>query len=224
MVILCDFDDTAADGNVATLLLEAFSKQLLTTIQPQWRDFRQQYVDAEISLAEYQERAFSGLSATRAEQFAYVQANAKLRHGFPALASYCLTNDIELAIVSHGLDYYIEALLDKEHLDHIPIFSVETAMSPAGEATYSYRYTREECPWQPGNCKCSLLDGYRARGHKVIYAGDGIADTCPGRKADFVFARDRLLRFCQAEGIPHRELTDFIVLLDYLKEQGKEGS
>lgn len=224
MVILCDFDDTAADRNVATLLFDAFPKQPLTESTPHWRSLHKQYLNAEITLAEYQENAFAGLNASRSEQTAYVQANADLRPGFHALAGYCALNGIELAIVSHGLDRYVRALLEKEDLGHIPVHAVETGVSITGQETFTYRYAQDECPWSPGNCKCLLVDEYKERGHCVIYAGDGLSDTCPARKADFVFARDGLLSFCQAQNIPHRELTDFYVLLDYLEHQNKEIS
>jgi 2-hydroxy-3-keto-5-methylthiopentenyl-1-phosphate phosphatase len=224
MVILCDFDDTAADRNVATLLFNAFPKQPLTATAPRWRELHKQYLNAEISLAEYQENAFAGLTATRSEQASYVQQNANLRPGFRELAGYCALKGIELAIVSHGLDYYVQALLEKEDLGHIPAFAVETGVSATGEETYTYRYAQDECPWTPGNCKCYLLDEYKERGHQVIYVGDGLSDTCPARRADFVFARDGLLSFCQAQGIPHQELTDFTVLLAYLEEQDRENS
>jgi 2-hydroxy-3-keto-5-methylthiopentenyl-1-phosphate phosphatase len=69
-----------------------------------------------------------------------------------------------------------------------------------------------------------VLEEYRERGHRVLYAGDGLSDTCPAKHADFVFARDGLLSFCQAQGLPHRELTDFYVVLDYLEEQGREAA
>jgi 2-hydroxy-3-keto-5-methylthiopentenyl-1-phosphate phosphatase len=224
MAILCDFDDTTADRNVATLLLSAFAGEQLAGELPGWQVIRQRFLDSEISLAEYQENAFARLNATRGEQTAYVQANADLRPGFRSLAEYCALNGIALAIVSHGLDYYVRALLEKEDLGHIPVFAVDTEVSETGEQTYSYKYAHAECRWNPGNCKCSLVEEYRERGHSVIYAGDGTSDTCPAGKADFVFARDSLLVFCQDQEIPHRELTDFTVLLDYLEQRDREDS
>ena len=55
-----------------------------------------------------------------------------------------------------------------------------------------------------------------------MFAGDGVSDTCPARKADFVFAKDGLLSYCQQQGLPHLELTDFHVVVDYLKKQSIE--
>ena len=217
MVILCDFDDTVADCNIATLLLDRFHPAPTAGSDPRtWRHLHQRFLDAEISLAEYQEAAFAPLGTERTEQTAFVKAEAALRPGFAELTRYCAEQGIELAIVSHGLDFYIDALLEASGVERVPYFAVETGENE-GRPTFSYRYSDPACDWYPGNCKCSVLESYRERGHQVIYAGDGMSDTCPARRADFVFARDGLLGFCRAHGIPHRELSDFHVLLDYLK-------
>ena len=222
MVILCDFDDTAADRNVATLLLDGLQSTPFSSTTENWRSLHKQFLDSEITLAEYQENAFERLASTRSEQAAYAQKHADLRPGFRELAEYCQEQRIEIAVVSHGLDFYIQALLDKAGLGYIPQFAVQTGEA-AGRTTFTYNFAKDGCPWAPGNCKCYIVEEYRERGHAILYAGDGLSDTCPARKADFVFARDGLLSFCQAYDLPHRELTDFHVVLDFLKEQGPEG-
>ena len=152
-----------------------------------------------------------------------MKQHAALRGGFRELAAYCSANDIELAIVSHGLDFYVEALLENADLKHLPYFAVQTG-ERQGRPTFEYNFAREDCPWSPGNCKCHVVEEYQERGHRVLYAGDGLSDTCPARLADFVFARDGLLSFCQAQGLPHRELEDFHVILDYLVGSGPEAA
>ena len=217
MVILCDFDDTVADRNIATLLLDRFHPAPSSgSTRMDWRDLHQRFRDGEISLSEYQEAAFADLGTDREEQVAYVKEEAALRPGFAELAHYCSDEDIELAIVSHGLDFYIDALLGASGAGRVPFFAVATGERD-GRPTFAYRYSDPACAWYPGNCKCSVLESYRERHRQVIYAGDGISDTCPARRADCVFAREALLSFCRANGIPHRELTDFHVLLDFVK-------
>ena len=224
MVILCDFDDTAADRNVATLLLDAFPKRPFADTSPRWRELHRQYLNAKITLAEYQELAFAGMPVSREEQAAFVREHASLRPGFRELAGYCAVNDIELAIVSHGLDFYIQALLEAADLGHLPVFAVETSDSKTGGTVFAYPFARDECAWAPGNCKCTIVEEYRERGHRVLYAGDGLSDICPAKQADFVFGRDALMHFCKAHDLPHHELTDFNVILDYLEKMGSEGA
>ena len=212
-----------ADRNIATLLLDRFHPSPSSgPTGTSWRDLHRRFLDGEISLADYQATAFADMGTDRTEQVAYVQERAALRPGFADLARYCAGHGIELAIVSHGLDFYIDALLGAAGADGVPFFAVETGERD-GRPTFSYKYADPACDWYPGNCKCSVLESYRERHHKVIYAGDGMSDTCPARRADYVFARGGLLGFCRAHGIPHRELTDFHVVLDYLKAMPAEA-
>jgi 2-hydroxy-3-keto-5-methylthiopentenyl-1-phosphate phosphatase len=213
MFILCDFDDTTATQNVAVLLLERFHPG-------GWRAAADRFRRGEISLAEYQEQAFEGVRAPQEQQAAHVQEAAALRPGFVELAAHCEREGIGLGVVSHGLDYYIRALLDQNGLAHV---GVQAAERVPDSGAYRYRWADPACGWYPGNCKCSAVRAQRQAGHAVLYAGDGASDACPAREADFVFARDALLSVCRAEGIPHRELTDFHVVLDYLRTAPTEA-
>jgi len=215
MIVLCDFDDTAADQNVATLLMNQFTPLDRSGAKLDWQKMHRQFLAKELTLKHYQEVAFSGLHLNRAEQAEYVRQQANLRVGFKELAAFCLEHNIHLAINSYGLDFYVEALLFEQDLNHIPFYSTETTISPKG-TVFSYKFSREGCEaW--GNCKCRVVEGYQAQGHQVIYAGDGISDICPAAKADFVFARSSLLEFCKDWNVEHQALTDFRDMITYLQ-------
>ncbi|MBM3940527.1 MAG: HAD-IB family phosphatase [SAR202 cluster bacterium] len=216
MMILCDFDDTTAEQNVATPLLERY--QPVTVAGMHWSEMRQRFRRSELSLKEYQEYTFEAMGASREAQAQFVRETARLREGFPEMVDYCVERGIGVSIVSHGLDFYVRALLQQAHLAHLPVFAVENGEDMHGRVTFAYRFGDPACDWYHGNCKCHVLEELRERGHQVIYAGDGLSDTCPARKADFVFARAGLLSFCRACNVPHRELTDFHAVVDYLRE------
>ena len=223
MVIVCDFDDTAADQNVAVMLLERFGDGKSPTGHgEEWRHLHQQFLDRRIPLWQYQEYVFSRMSGSREEQAAFVRAHAPLRPGFQELAAFCAEHGVGLAIVSHGLDYYVEAALEEHGLAQVPFYTVETTPVDGGTA-FTYGWTRPGCDWW-GNCKCRVVEGYRAQGHEVVYAADGLSDACPARQADFVFARSHLLGFCRREGIPHQEFSDFYSLIAYLREMHAQGA
>ena len=104
-----------------------------------------------------------------------------------------MSSGIELAVVTYGLDFYVEALLESANLQRLPTYAVGARFSDQG-IDFEYRYTRESCTeW--GNCKCSVVDSYRERGYKVYYAGDGISDYCPARRAG--------LRICHVAASGH---------------------
>ena len=209
LAILSDFDDTAAQQNVAHLLLDRFSKT-------DWRPLLEEFHRGTIKPRDYFEMPFRPITASKHDMQAYVRQTARLRTGFPELAHFCMNGGIELAVVTYGLDFYVEALLETANLQRLPTYAVGARFSDRG-IDFEYGYTREGCTeW--GNCKCSVLDGYRERGYRVYYAGDGISDYCPARRADFVFAKSRLLEMCRKESLPNRELRDFFDVLDYLKQ------
>ena len=206
--ILCDFDDTVAVQNVAEVLLGRFGDGRV-------EQARRMYGDGLISFKEYQERAFGGIEAGLGEMVSYVRAQVTLRTGFREMWHYCQASDIPLAVVTLGLDFYVNALLDREGLSDIPFYAVGTDFTPQG-IEYHYPRAQDGCrSW--GNCKCSVLESYRGRGHPIVYVGDGRSDYCPAPKADVVFARSHLAERCRETGIPFRDFADFRDVLAYLK-------
>ncbi len=212
MVVLCDFDDTAAVQNVALLLIDRF-------LPSEGKELRERIRNKEITLKEYQERAFSLMREDRDTFKRYVREHATLREGFVELVRYCRDHDVTLAIVTLGLDFYVEAVLEKYGLEDVTHYAVQSRFN-GGVISYAYPFTRPECEmW--GMCKCGILEMYRAQGHEIIYVGDAMSDTCPASKADLVFARARLLSYCQEKGIPHRELTSFHDVIAELEHRQK---
>ncbi|PKB65612.1 MAG: hypothetical protein BZY82_08030 [SAR202 cluster bacterium Io17-Chloro-G3] len=200
IVILCDFDETAAQQNVAHLVLNRFGNN-------DWQKLQQQFQAGTIRAKDYFERPFANVTTSKEEMQRHVKDQGVLREGFVELAHICKTRDIYLAIVSHGLDFYVEALLEQAGLEWVPTYAVQTHFNSKG-IQYEYRYTKEDCI-EYGNCKCSIVDWYKKLGKTVYYVGDGISDLCPAQRADVVFARSRLLDECRIQGLPCKELRDF---------------
>jgi 2,3-diketo-5-methylthio-1-phosphopentane phosphatase len=205
LALLVDFDDTAAAQNVAELLLTRFADE-------DWRGIREQFRRGETNLRTYQEDAFATTEASEQEMQEYVRQAGALRGGFLDLVRYCITNDIQVAIASNGLTFYIRALLDEHDVTRdLPVYGVETRGSP-GDADYAYPYATETC-WEWGNCKCLVLQKYRDQGRRVLFAGDGMSDACAAGRADFVYARSKLLEHCRKARIPHQAFEEFTAVL-----------
>ena len=191
--VLTDFDDTAAEQNVAELLLHRFG-------DPTWTDVRARFREGEFTLIEYQEIVFRNILADRATMQDYVKNNANLRPYFRELWDYCQSNDIPLAVVSQGLDFYIEALLEKEGYPRIPVYSVNTNFTQDG-ITYEYRYMRPGHERQ-GNSKGLIVEKYRDQGYYIVYIGDGHSDFEAGEMADLLYAHRTLAEECNRKQIP----------------------
>ena len=203
--VLVDFDDTAAEQNVAQMLLERFG-------DPNWQDVRERFRDGELTLTEYQEITFRNILADRSTMQDYVKRHANLRPYFKELWEHCHASDIPMAIVSQGLDFYIEALLDDALIDdrghaQLPVYAVNTQFTSQG-ISYTYEYARpgEE---KQGNSKGLVVDQYRQSGHYVFYAGDGLSDFEAASRVDLLFAHRTLAEECTRLNIPFRPFTDF---------------
>ena len=212
--VICDFDDTTVLENVAEMLLKEFGGE-------GWREYQRQNVQHRMSLKEYQERAFQTVKVSREEMKDHVKENATLRPHFKALYEYCRKNNIPLAIATMGLDFYVEALLEREGMESVECYAADTEFTEEG-IKYEYPYASKDC-WQPGNCKCVVLERYRKRGHSVIlFAGDGKTDICPADRSDVVFARRYLEEHREEKGLPYVKLSDFSNMVRVLKELGAE--
>lgn len=209
LALLVDFDDTAADRNVAELLLRRFYPN-------GWERLRQAFLAREITLRHYQEQGFRAMGARPEEMQAYVRAHASLRPGFDRLVRYSASRGIPLAVVTNGLDFYARALLAPYLALGVRLIAVETRFTPRGLEFY-YPFARPACHGF-GNCKCAVVEHYRARGHPVVYVGDSaLTDLCPALYADFRLARHRLLAYCRERLVPHLEFVDFHSLVEALR-------
>ena len=208
LAVLVDFDDTAAQQNVAETLLKTFGGS-------NWERYREDFRNGSMNLRCYQEKAFNEIDATLEEMSEAIGGLAWLRPGFEDFNSYCTSNDIQVAIVTNGLGFYVEGLIHKAGLWDLPLYAVNVNGKP-GNLQYSYPYATIDC-WEWGNCKCKVLKGHRLDGAKIVFVGDGRSDLCASENADFVFARSTLLEHCKNLNLAHQEFEDFYDVLAKLK-------
>ena len=216
--ISCDFDQTAAIENVARLLLDRFSNARVKEVESAHRR-------GDTTFRDYQEQAFNAVEATMVEMAEYVKQNASLRPGFRELANACSASGHDLKVVSAGLDFYIQALLDPHNLGHIPIVAVAAHEQDAPDGPFRYDYPRSRADCDPawGVCKCAALDDARAAGMQTVFVGDGPrGDACAAARADYVFARGRLLRYCRRNNIPATPFEDLYPVVDFVQAHGQQ--
>ena len=212
--VLTDFDDTAAAQNVAELLLNRFGDS-------DWKDVRQSFRDGRMDLKEYQEITFRNIQADRATMQSYVKEHANLRPYFREMWGFCQANSIPMAVVSQGLDFYIEALLEREGVGKVPVYAVNTEFHD-GEISYQYNhaYPGKE---SEGNSKGFVVKSFQDQGCHVFFAGDGRSDLEAARVADVIFAHSTLAKFCDDEGITYQQFDDFGGMLVSVQQFSMNG-
>ncbi|HXA20354.1 MAG TPA: MtnX-like HAD-IB family phosphatase [Thermoanaerobaculia bacterium] len=208
MLFIIDFDGTVAPADTVDALLEQFA-------DPEWRRIEEEWVAGRINSRE-----------CMAAQLALVAAERPVLEGFlrsvaidPAFAAFArhATTFADLAIVSDGLDYPIRQALQGLRTPPIPVFANRLGFRPGG-LELSFPYTDAACSVKSGLCKCAVTRAVDAgRGLTIVLIGDGRSDQCVARRADYVFAKGSLIRFCETEQIPYIPFESFSDVLAIVK-------
>jgi len=214
-LIQCDFDATLTTGEVSHTLLEHFARG-------DWKSIQKRYYESEITVEECNTRQFAMVKATPDELRAFLRTpgNVVMREGVKEFFDYCQQRGWHCIIISNGLKFYIEVVLDMLGITGVQVTAAECKFHPEG-LRISYK----------GPDGHALMKGFKAaraeqqrQGYdRVYYLGDGMADLPPARCANHVFATGVLLNKCQEEGLPHTEFIDLYDVIKYFEAvDGKE--
>jgi 2-hydroxy-3-keto-5-methylthiopentenyl-1-phosphate phosphatase len=196
--VVCDFDGTATVEDTA----DALSIEYIG--YERWKKANDAFHAGEIDFEALLREIFEPIDASPAEVRAFAQAHVRFRPGFEQLLATCRRQEIPFVLASGGLDIYIEPALEK-----LPASLREGLEMRANHAeyvsgglalTFPYRHAEGACG-TCGSCKGAVVKELQASGHRVISVGDGNADRCMAGVADVLFARGRLLEWCQGAGV-----------------------
>ena len=190
LAILCDFDGTIAKGDVGHRIYTRFGDQRWEEINKRWRK-------GEISSKECLIGEYSLMDASEDEVREYVMT-MEIDPGFIELVKTCRENDIPIAIVSDGFDFYINAILDKSELFGIETFCNNLKFN-GRKVELSFPYYELGCG-RCGNCKVLHVEKLKNDGKTVIYIGDGLSDRYASQASDVIFAKDELMEYLESNG------------------------
>ena len=194
--VFVDFDGTLVQPNVAILLVEKFCPdgdrvahevdELLHT--------------GKITLREAWERQAALLPADRvAEMTAWAREAIPLREGAREFLTLLKHHQVPTAIVSGGLDFYIQAVLDREGFD-LPFVSDTLETHSDGSVRVLHPYGHPTCRLC-GICKAHVVQSKDPNQELTVFLGDGSTDRYGAEVADIVFARHRLKTYCERSGV-----------------------
>lgn len=202
--VFSDFDGTIALEDVGSQLFRKFAG-------PRANEIVQHLLSGEITARECLRRECEAVeNAPRSELEQFVN-QFLLDPAFGSFVDFCRHRNIPVVVLSDGLDFYVERLLRKNGLGDLPFFSNHLELVEQGAETKlvpSFPFTDAEC-LTCGDCKRNHLLTLSGDDDIIVYIGDGISDRCPVRYADIVFAKGRLIRYCQDQNISYHEFRTF---------------
>lgn len=139
---------------------------------------------------------------------------------FVEFVNLCRERQADLAVLSDGLDLYVNRMLARLGLracpgrvplpplsECLPTFANHGEWTDDG-VRVTFPLTTRLCD-ACGNCKRAHLAALRPGHRRVIYIGDGYSDMCAAEHADVRFARNHLADFCQEQGLDYRPFACF---------------
>ena len=202
-LIQCDFDGTITEKDISYLILHTLGNG-------DWKKLVADYRGNKISVDYFNKQAFAMVRASKEALTEFVRGKAKLRPGFKELIDYCHQRDFRLVIVSNGLDFYIDVILNDAGIRNIEVFAAQTKFCPEG---IKVQYIGPDGNQANDGLKEIYAKLFLAEGYRLICLGNGVSDIYPARLAHHVFARDDLLSHCTKENIactPFNDLNDVV--------------
>ena len=166
-IFCCDFDGTITSEDLGVATMKRFAP-------PEWWDYELRWRQGEISSIECLQRQFGLVDASEDELREFYLAQP-VDETFGAFAEACERAGIGILILSDGLDFYIDIILERMGLSHLPYRSNRFEIRD-GRQHIEFPHRSDECA-MCGNCKRAHVD--------VLYAKDALAEHC--RKEGIAF-------------------------------------
>ena len=205
----CDFDGTITCEDISFMILDAYGDK-------NWRKMFEEYKAGKISVGRFNTLAFATVKADKETLLKLIRERAELRPGFVKLIESCKKRDFEFAIVSNGLDFYIEAILENIGINGIRVYSARTRFVPN---SIEALYLGPDGKLVEDSFKDVHLRLFQKQGYRVIYAGNGTSDAAPAQEASHIFATGDLLdqlRKSNIDCIPFKDLNEIAEHLEKL--------
>jgi 2-hydroxy-3-keto-5-methylthiopentenyl-1-phosphate phosphatase len=212
-VIFCDFDGTVTRRDVGYHMFHKFSDGRNEALIPAWKS-------GEMSSRECLLREAEMVEASRNDIYAFLDT-FEMNSGFAEFVDLCRKNNVHLAILSDGLDFYIRYLLERHGLAHVPAIS-NIGRAEDNGITIEFPYPPASCG-RCGNCKGERIAEYRRTvdgDRRVVFIGDGMSDTCAIEQTDLLFAKKDLARYCAQKNIPYTDFDTFLDVARVLIDRG----
>jgi 2-hydroxy-3-keto-5-methylthiopentenyl-1-phosphate phosphatase len=203
-IVFCDFDGTITAVETFAGMLKEFAPHLSAQIMPQM------YART-LSLRRGVRQLLESIPSQKyADILAYAESKP-IRPGLAELLAFLQEQSIPFIIISGGIQGMIETVLKREGLlDKVTaIYGVN--LHTQGE------YLQVHSDWENETelvAKALIMAKYS--GVETIAIGDSVTDITMARRADLVFARDRLIDYLQAENQPYIPWDNFFEIREYL--------
>lgn len=207
-IIQCDFDGTLTTEDISFHILDKF-------VGDNWHEDFKTYQQGSINVGQFNKIAFGRISAPLEELEEFTKQTRYERSGIVDFIEFCRSNDIDFNIVSNGLKFYINVIMERLGLSNVPVYAAEADFSSGYLNAAYYDINKNEVM---EGFKESYARHFLGNGRKLIYIGNGPSDVPAAKLADKVFATGYMVDDCKKQGINHHSFENISEIIEELKK------
>ena len=192
-IIVSDFDGTITTRDTLSTFLKEYAPK-------EWLILEDKWVKGEMGSAECLQKQFGLIKNISPEMIEVFVDTIEIDDYFEEFNKVRLKNNVDFLILSDGLDYFINRILQKHDIENIKIVS-NHAEFKNDKFLISFPNQNSDCIKHSGTCKCNVIKNLRQNYKEIYYIGDGTSDICVADKSDFLFAKSTLLNYCKKIGL-----------------------
>lgn len=203
--IYCDFDGTISKDDSVNKFLSLYADEKWLEVESLWQEQK-------MSSKECLEKQVALLPEMDQQTFNdYVDA-IEVDDYFVEFYNYLKSKNIELVILSDGFDLFIKKTLEKYGLNGVKYYA-NTLFYKDNKFSIGFNNHNPNCKILSGSCKCS-----KVKEKNFYYIGDGLSDMCIAKKAQKLFAKNNLRKYCEDNAINCIPFSTFEDILDDLQK------
>ncbi len=203
--VFLDFDGTISTSDVGVHLMNRLADD-------HWLEIEDLFEHRVIGSRECILREWGLLPSTQEDMLRSVALEIGVDPDTSMLVTGLLQAGAEVTVVSDGFGFYVP---DAVALLEVPVL---TAAVDWATGILSFPFADSTCPCAAcGTCKVAPVQAAASRGRTTIFVGDGSSDRNVAAHVDYLYAKDNLASWCQANDVTYRP---FVTLGDVARDLG----
>ena len=201
MQIFCDFDGTITKEDSVDYILQSLAEK-------EWLEIEQKWQDGLINSAQCMKSQITLIKASQ-ERLNLKLKEISIDPTFADFVKFCQSINVQITIISDGVDYFIKKICENHNLPTLPIIANKLLINQ-DKYNLELPYNQTNCKVQSAVCKCQSIQSSIG---KKIYIGNGRSDFCVSHQADIIFAKDDLATYCknnQLSFIAYKDFSDIV--------------
>ena len=199
-----DFDGTITKVDTCVAMAKAFAPNDVQKINDLWEK-------KEITSGECAGRILGAINAN-VEDLKKLLESIEIDEYFKKFLAFCDDREYKWYILSDGYDFNIKTVLTRHGIENAQLFANSLLYEDGFKMKSTYANPLcGDC----GSCKTELMEKLTEPGSQSVYIGDGFSDICPASRADLVFAKGMLYRYCREHEIAAVKFHNFQDIIAY---------